>query len=73
MTKKVQSLFASVQNLERIRVRVKQQQHQAMRTRIDDVVRRVEAAKERERQARLERKVVDDFGKRRQAQLKEEQ
>ena len=73
MTKKVQRLSSSVQNLARITARVKEQQHQAMRARIDDVIRRVEAAKARERQARLERKVVDDFGLRRAKQLKEEQ
>ena len=71
--KKVQRLLTSVQNLARVAGRVKEQQRQAMRGRIDDVVRRVEAAKARERQARLERKVVDDFGLRRAAQLKEEQ
>lgn len=59
--------------MERIKVLVDQHMHQQMRGRIEDVIRRVEAAKARERQARLERKVVDDFGKRRAAQLKEEQ
>lgn len=47
--------------------------HKKLRAQVDDAIRRVEAAKARERQARLERKVVDDFNKRRNAQLTKEQ
>lgn len=56
--KKVQSLFISVANFTRIGERMEQARKRAMRARIEDVTRRVEAAKARERQARLERKVA---------------
>jgi hypothetical protein len=43
MEKKVHHLYTFVQKLERVMVRVKQQQHQALRSRVDDFGKRRQA------------------------------
>jgi hypothetical protein len=67
MSAKVISLLLSRLSLRRTGERVGREKH--LDPRLDDAVRSVNAEKEREREVRRKRVVVDDFTKRRQEQF----
>jgi len=69
MRAKVISLLLSRLSLRQTGERVTRERHLDLRQRLDDAIRQASAGKEREREARRKRVVVDDFTKRRQEQF----